>query len=202
MQGNWLHDLATDSLGDFEVSDELDQRLSRLAIQSRSDEGKAFELFGLLAYKIERFVRRFRSWELHPFDLDDIVQESYLVFIDTLHRWVPHYVDGLLGGYLYYFLKVFPLWLANRVRGWKRITRQPIVRTIRTREAATTQDAANVDGFCRNLSLQDSTLVELRVLRGHSIPRAARTMGIARRTAYRRWHRILEMGREYLREAG
>ena len=65
-----------------------------------------------------------------------------------------------------------------------------------------TDDVALLDGFCRNLSPPESSLVQLRVMRGFTIPHAARVLGIPRRTAYRRWHRILELGREYLREVG
>jgi DNA-directed RNA polymerase specialized sigma24 family protein len=199
---NWLHDLARTSLGDFNTSSELDARLSALALRARTDDSASFELLGLLAWKIERFLRRFRAWDLAPFDLDDVAQEAYLAYLDTLRRWRPRYVAGRAAGYLYYFLSVFPHWVANRVRRWRRPARPSVVRHIQTPVGAAVPDTALLSDFCRNLSPQESTLVQLRIVRGLSIPHAATTMGIARRTAYRRWSHILEVGREFLREAG
>lgn len=198
MTTNWLRDLARTSLGDFEVSDELDRRLSELAEWAQLRSGTSFELLGLLAWKIERFVWRFHAWDLEPYDLDDVAQEAYLVFVDTIRRWAPRYVQGVSTGYLYYFLEVFPHWLASRVRRWRRRTRPPVVRLVRKPAAGATE----MPEFCRNLSPEETTLVELRLRGGLSIPRAADEMGIARTTAYRRWNRILELGREYVREAG
>lgn len=198
MDTNWLRDLARTSLGDFEVSAELDEELSELAEWAQLREKTSLELLNLLAWKIERFVQRFRAWDLAPFDLDDVRQEAYIVFLATLRRWKPKYVDGAATGYLFYFLDVFPHWLASRVRRWRGPVRRPVVQLTHP----STPDDATISHFCRNLSPQESTLVELRLRRGLTIPRAAHQMGIARSTAYRRWNRILELGREYLREAG
>ena len=130
MQGNWLHDLAADSLGNFEISDELDRRLSRLCDALPGATNRQCSIYsGNSPGRLSGLCVVFATGIFDPFDLDDVVQESYLVFVDTITRWLPHYVDGWPAGYLYYFLRVFPLWLANRVRGWKRRTRPPIVRS-------------------------------------------------------------------------
>lgn len=200
MATHWLRDLAQASTGDFDVTEAVDARLSAVAVEARACSVAAFDLLRLLAPKISRFVYRFRSWDLAPFDLDDVAQEAYLVYLDTLRRWTPRCVAGRPAGYLYYFLKVFPLWLGNRVRGWRRPARPPVVRHIQPAEHL--DDGSVVTDFCHRLSHEDATLLRLRIIRGLSIPRAAQTMGIARRTAYRRWHRIRKIGEEYLREAG
>ena len=200
---NWLQELARESLGDFEVTETIDLRLSGMAVRAWSDEGAAFDLLRMLAWKIARFVRRFRSWDIEPFDLDDVAQESYFVYLETLRRWMPNIKEGRPSGYLHYFLCVFPRWLGNAVRRWQRPARPPTVRVTECQdgEEAIAAEAA-IRGFCRNLSSEDAMLVQLRLVEGFSVPRAAQTMGIARRTAYRRWRRILVRGREYLREVG
>ena len=200
MDTNWLSDLASNSLGDFDVTEGLDIELSALAIRARYDEDIAWQLLERLAWKIVRFVRRFQYWDLDPFELDDVVQESYLVYRETLQRWRPRPVNGIATGYLYFFLKAFPHRLAEAVRRWRRPTRVPMIRE--RWNALATIEGSRVEDFCRNLAPEDATLLRLRLTRGLSVPLAAETMGLPRRTAYRRWHHILEMGREYLREAG
>ncbi|MEZ4522196.1 MAG: sigma-70 family RNA polymerase sigma factor [Thermomicrobiales bacterium] len=200
MNTNWLTDLAKHSAGDFEATSEMDRELSALAVRARRDDAR-WRLFSELAWKIERFVLRFRSWDIEPFDLDDVVQESYLVFLETIRRWRHQSVGQPPSGYLYYFLDVFPLWLASAVRRWRRPARPAVVKRA-PNSSEDASDAAVIDEFCRNLGPQESTLLRLRVYNGLTVPHAARTMGLARRTAYRRWNRVLEVGRDYLGKAG
>lgn len=203
MNTNWLSDLAKQSLGDFEATVELDWELSYLARQARNDDEVSWQLFGLLAWKIERFVGRFRFWDLEPFDLDDVVQESCIVFLETVREWPPDYVDIRPTGFLYYFLKLFPLRLARRVRGWRRPARPALIRMVSSSMGSGNEsDRAIVDEFCRNLDSLDATLLRLHLTKGLSVRRAADRMGLPRRTAYRRWRHILKLGREFLREAG
>ncbi len=198
MATNWLRELARDSLGDFEATSALDSKLSDLAEWAQLRETTSLELLTCLAWKIERWVRRYRGWDLEPFDLDDVRQEAYLVFLATLRRWQPRYVNGAPTGYLYYFLDVFPRWLATRVRRWRGPSRPPVVRLVHP----VNPESSALNDFCRNLDPRDTTLVELRLKRGLSVTHAANQMGIDRSTAYRRWNRILDLGRAYLRETG
>ena len=200
MDTNWLKLLASDSSGDFDVTAQLDAELSRLALQARTNQEAAWTLLGSLSWKIQRFVNRFRAWDLAPFHLDDVVQEAYLVYLDTIQRWTPRDLDGEPTGYLYYFLKVFPLWLSNAVRRMRRPTLPPVIRAVAARPAAHDDDTVIINDFCRNLGNDEATLVRLRVAAGLSVPRAAKRMGLSRRTAYRRWERVVEAGREYMRE--
>lgn len=202
MPVNWLDALARASLGDFEVTPELDRDLSRRALLARHDSIEREALFGLLAFKVRRFALRYRGWNLGPWDLEDVEQEAYLVYIDTLRVWTPSEVGGEPAGYLCYFLSVFPHWLMNAVRAWT----WPGARTVtllpdERRAVAKAADHSMVDDFCERLEPDEASLLRLRLVTGASLPDAAESMGIARRTAYRRWRHIVELGREYLREA-
>lgn len=207
---NWLATLATDSLGDFEISESLDRDLSLIAAGARSNPSERDELFTLLAAKVERFTMRFRYWDLTPWSFDDVLQLSYLVFVSTIERWKPRVPDATPAGYLYYFLSVFPLWLASevsRLLGRSRpisfsLDAQDTEDLEREPDVADLDGAAIIDDLCERLTPIDARLLRLRVHTGQSIPQAARAVGLARRTAYRRWHNIVEIGREYLEEAG
>src|SRR5690606_27972918 len=84
MQTFWLGELANESLGNFASTPEIDRDFSARALLARDDPDEAWQLFRLLAWKIERFVRRYRHWRLAPWELADIVQETYPLFLKTL----------------------------------------------------------------------------------------------------------------------
>ncbi|MFW6074803.1 MAG: ECF-type sigma factor [Chloroflexota bacterium] len=208
---NWLATLADQSLGDFELSDALDHDLSSIAAGARHNPVERDELFTLLAAKIMRFAARFRYWDLQPWSFDDVLQISYLVYVATIERWRPRdCACAVPRGYLYYFLSVYPLWLSSEVSRLLRRGR-PLPASLerleheeeveRDQETADLETAAILDDLCRRLTPADARLLRVRVHTGKSIPQAADAVGLARRTAYRRWHNIVEIGREYLQEA-
>jgi DNA-directed RNA polymerase specialized sigma24 family protein len=199
----WLGELANESLGNFPATPEIDRDLSLRALAARDDAGEAWALFRLLAWKIDRFARRFRYWQLAPWELADVVQETYPVFLKTLELWKPRYVDGQPAGYLFYFLAVYPRWLQNRTRSWLR----PGGRTVPFRPEEDTRPApdesrAVIDDFCAHLKPQQARLLRLRLATDSTIPQAAAELGMSRYRAYRVWHGVVEIGREYMREAG
>lgn len=203
MQVNWLSALARSSMGDFDATQEIDCDLSRRALLARVDEQERDALFGLLSWKIERFAGRYRRWRLDPWEIDDVVQETYLVYLETLWNWTPRYVDGGPAGYLFYFLCVYPNWLNNAIRQWRRSGARTV--SLLPSDAEAMQVSAEqtiVDDFCKYLHAEEASLLRQRLATGASVPEAAEAIGIARRTAYRRWHRLVELGRAYLREAG
>lgn len=209
MMMHWLTHLAGESLGNFEATDTLDRELSRRALLARTDHEQRDLLFTQLAAKIERFAARYRGWRIDPWEYDDVLQLTYFVYLDTVERWKPRDEDGEPAGYLYYFLAVYPLWLSTAVRRLidrRQISDPSVGVTDEHGELADDTPAADdsviIDDFCRRLGRQEATLLKLRVLGGRSIPQAAREIGIARRTAYRRWDNIVAIGREYLREVG
>jgi DNA-directed RNA polymerase specialized sigma24 family protein len=209
MSQHWIHTFIEASLGDFEVTPEIDRRLSRLALDAGTSNAARDELFVLLAAKIERFARRFRYWSLAPWEYDDVLQESYLIFLDTVRRWRPRYVDNEPVGYLYYFLAVFRLWLSQRVsqmtgRGRPAIYALPDDQDAIPDSGSCESDAVvtTIVGDVRaKLGEQAGEILYLRLATGKSVTEIARATGIPRRTAYRRWATITAFTRrEWLEE--
>lgn len=199
----WIDTLVPDSLGDFEVTTELDLRLSRLALAGRTDLAARDELLMLLAAKIERFVRRFRHWSLGIWEYGDVLQEAWLTFLDTIHRWRPRRVDGNPAGYLYYFLAIYRLWLSRRVT---RLLRRgyPPEETLpddqeRMADSGTPESDAMIinllDRVRDRLGEQAGEMLHLRLVGDRSVPEIALATGIPRRTAYRRWSTIVDFTR-------
>lgn len=209
MGQHWLETLAEDSLGNFEATPEIDRRLSRLALEARISTAARDELFTLLAAKIERFARRFRSWSLAPWQYDDVLQEGYLTFLDTVRCWKPRYEAGEPAGYVYYFLAVYRLWLSRRVTrllGRGRPADLPLPEdrdtlpdSVSCEDEAVT--ATIVDDVRAHLGDQAGQILHLRLLTGKSVTEIAQATGIPRRTAYRRWATIIDFTRhEWLEE--
>lgn len=210
---NWLVEYAERSLGDFEATAQIDRELSGRAMAARDDRQARDELFVMLAAKIQRFAARFAYWSLDPWNHDDVLQETFPVFVATIYRWTPRYVDGAPAGYLYYFLRVYPLWLANavnRLTGRHRPASLPLPDSpIGDVDPGPYESGVAVrlmlNDLCEQLTEEEATLLRLRVTRDQTLPEAAAQAGIARRTAYRRWHNVVQLSRQYWeeeREAG
>lgn len=203
METFWLGELANESLGNFESTPEIDRDLSIRALRARDDPEEAWALFRLLAWKINRFARRFRHWQLHPWELADVVQETYPVFLRTVELWLPRYVDGKPAGYLFYFLAVFPRWLQNRTRSWFRERKLTVAfQPERDGRPAPDDSLAIVDDFCAHLNPKSADLLRLRLETEAPLLRAGRALGLSRHRTYHHWNDIVEIGREYMRKAG
>lgn len=206
---HWIDTLVPDSLGDFEVTPELDLRLSRLALDGRTDPVARDELLTLLAAKIERFARRFRHWSLGIWEYGDVLQEAWLTFLDTINRWRPRWEDGSPAGYLYYFLAIYRLWLSRRVT---RLLRRgyPLEASLPDdQEHVADSDTHESDAIVINLldrvrsrlGDQAGEMLHLRLVADRTVPEIALATGIPRRTAYRRWSTIVDFTRrEWLEE--
>lgn len=206
---DWLSPLAGESLGDFALTREIDADLSWQALLARDDPAVRDALFGLLAFKINRFCSRFRRWNLRPWEIDDVRQEAYLAFIEVLNGWRPIPGASVPAGFGYYFMRVYPLRLNDRVR--------LIVRTRRDRLTPSTWSESDDDrldpgemerdietlAFVIELSAQldaaDARILLLRTADDLAPDEIAARTGISRRTFYRRWKGIADTIR---REAG
>src|SRR5687768_261939 len=114
---DWLSPLAGESLGDFTLTPEIDDDLSCRALCAQRDPVERDALFCLLSMKINRFFSRFRRWNLRPWELDDVRQEAYVTFVDVLNGWRPVASGGTPAGFSYYFMRVYPGRLNDRVVG-------------------------------------------------------------------------------------
>jgi RNA polymerase sigma factor (sigma-70 family) len=206
---DWLSPLAGESLGDFPLTRQIDADLSQRALAAAGDPAARDALFNLLAFKVNRFCSRFRRWNLRPWEFEDVRQEAYLAFVDILNGWQPTPGRDEPAGFGFYFMRVYPLRLTDRVRR--------ILRTKRNRPAPTSwgeadderpdpaemerdiETLAAIIELSANLDAADARILLLRTADDLSPDEIAAQTGISRRTYYRRWNAIAATIR---REAG
>ena len=197
---DWLTLLASQSLGDFELTFECDADLTRRALLARDDPSERDTLFRLLAFKINRFCSRFRRWNLLPWEIDDVRQEAYLAYVDVLNGWRPIPSESGPAGFGYYFMRVYPLRLSDRVRRVVQTRRDRPAPSIWSADDDERPDPSEMErdmetmAFIMEMTARlDAT--QARILLLHTAADlapndvAART-GISRRTFYRRWKEI------------
>lgn len=204
---NWLDTFAARSLGDIEMTPDLDLDLSRDAIVARHDRASRDRLLEALAWKVARFCARYARRSLDPWEFDDVQQEAFLTFIDVLESWTPLVSQDGPAGFGYYFLRVYPLRLASRVS------------MLRRRPATASQAGARLDPIdqtdiedtvlvnqviaeiCGQLNALDQSIFQLAARDGLGPSRIADLTQISRRTIHRHWPAIVSIARERLREA-
>lgn len=197
---SWLSTLAGQSAGDFETSPTLDRTLSQQARRARHDRVERDRLFQLLAGKIWRFCRRYQFRSLDPWEFDDVVQLSYLVFVRLVDRWQPA-VPSAPTGFLSYFFAIYPLRLADEVR---RLTdgRRPDTVPLPDGDDPATVDPTRLlfDDLNARLAPEDQRMLQLHLVEDLPMTAVAKRLGFTRRTAHRRWQHIIEIGREEFKE--
>jgi DNA-directed RNA polymerase specialized sigma24 family protein len=210
----WLTDLCRQSLGDFELTPEIDADLSRRALVARSDNEQRVILFSLLAWKINRFRARYQRWNLRPWDEDDIVQEAWLAFDDVLRSWTPLDGNGGPAGFGYYLMAVYPRRLSDRVHlllGTRRRNGAPVpLPWVEEADNRSDPDDLETDivteallaAICGRLNAADATILRLAATTELDRASIAARANISRRTLYRRWPEITTIAREVLRDAG
>jgi len=206
---DWLSPLSRESLGDFALTPEIDADLSSRALRSQHDPAERDVLFSLLAMKINRFCARFRRWNLRPWEIDDVRQEAYVTFVDVLNGWRPIPGTDSPSGFSYYFMRVYPGRLNDRVVGivgtrrgrptpsaWHeerddRVDPDEMERDIET--------LAYIMDLSASLDAANAKILLLRAADDLTPDDIAAQTGISRRTYYRRWQGIADTIR---REAG
>jgi RNA polymerase sigma factor (sigma-70 family) len=171
-------------------------------------------LFFLLSMKVNRFASRFRRWTLDPWEFDDVLQEAYLAFDDLLRTWQPLEGNGGPAGFGFYFLRVFPLRLHDRVLAMTRTrSDQPLVlpwqeaidlRPDPVDRQSDAETALILAEICGHLNAVDEAILRCRVADTSDVSTIAMRVGVSRRTLYRRWGRIIAIARNEWgnREAG
>ncbi len=206
---DWLSSLARESLGDFALTPEIDADLSHRALRSQRDPAERDALFRLLSMKINRFFSRFRRWNLRPWEIDDVRQEAYITCVDVLNGWRPAPGDEAPAGFSYYFMRVYPGRLNDRVVGiigtrrgrpipaaWREERDERIDPNEMERDIET---LAYIMDLSANLDAANARILLLRTADGLTPDDIAARTGISRRTYYRRWKGIADKIR---REAG
>jgi DNA-directed RNA polymerase specialized sigma24 family protein len=203
---DWLTDAAHTSLADFELTDEIDRDLSARAVAARNDPALRDALFACLAGKVERFSRRFRTWDLAPWTFDDVIQETYLAYVATLHSWRPIDSGGHPAGFARYFLRVYPLRLSDHVRRLLGTSRSRATPRALPLDLAGWPDPLSfesqidtlvaLDAARAPLAARDGLLVELRVVADAAPEQIAACLGASERTLRRRWARVAPVVRE------
>jgi RNA polymerase sigma factor (sigma-70 family) len=200
---DWPVVFARVSLGDFELTAELDAGLSAQALRAKTEPDARDELFVQLAGKIMRFAARFDGWAIEPFDADDVRQECYLVYVETLRRWQPA-EPSAPRGYGAWFLRVYPLWLANSVARL-RVRRVDVAvdtphAPSQAERADPSDDLAAVElvqalaKLCARLSARDCHIVQLCIA-GTPVSHVAGALGVSRRAVHRGLTRIARQAR-------
>ncbi len=207
LQG-WLAAFSARSLGDAEITPDLDLALSRDALLARHVGFVRDQLLEAFAWKISRYCARYRRLDLSPWSFDDVEQEAFLAFVDVLESWTPLVSQDGPAGFGYYFLRVYPLRLADRVRV---LRRQETITTSGGGALADQPDPDDIEEtilvnqviaeICGHLNALDQTIFQLSVRDGHGPSRIADLTGINRRTIQRHWPTIVWIARERLREA-
>ena len=206
---DWLSSLSGESLGDFALTSQIDADLSCRAILARDDPAVRDALFSLLALKINRFCSRFRRWNLRPWEIDDVLQEAYITYVDVLNGWRPISGADDPAGFSYYFMRVYPGRLNDRVVsivGTRRGRPAPVSwhdeRDDRLDPAEMERDIetlAFIMDLSADLDADNARILLLRTADDLSPDDIAAQTGISRRTFYRRWKGIADTIR---REAG
>ena len=180
------------SYGDFETTPELDQRLTAMARRARIDGRTRDELYQVLGYKIDRFVRRYRfkNDQLVICEPDDVAQEAYLVFCDLLDSWPGE--ESFPG----YFFSRFPWRLARAVdvaeRGWSASRLLPLLETDDTIPPLDPEDHFILADIGAMLDERHRLVLELYIGHGLRLAEIARILGVHRRTVDRCWAKIKE----------
>lgn len=181
-----------ESLGDFDASPELDARLGDMALRARTDPDVRNALYRLLEFKIERFVGRYRyrAHRVTVYEIDDIAQESFLVFCNVINRWPGD------RSFLGYFFTRFPWRLSRAIERMERGTSidriVPIEQVDEPSPSAHADDALALVEAGALLGARDRALLELRAGYGMTAPEVARILGMHPRSVHRVWARIIE----------
>ncbi|HEU0115955.1 MAG TPA: sigma-70 family RNA polymerase sigma factor [Thermomicrobiales bacterium] len=181
------------------IDDRREPLLADLARRARLGDRPARDaLYAALRPKIERFVTAFQRRAFaaggpradgRPLDFDDLAQEAFVVFAETLAAYDGQRPFGQ------HFLAVFPWRLRD---AWRRLI-APARQTIPLAPSHALLDdpspAADearllVETIAADLGEPDSAILCLRMLDGLTLNETAAGLGLSRATVCRRWARI------------
>jgi RNA polymerase sigma factor (sigma-70 family) len=191
---------------DRDVSPDIDRVLTMVAREAQTGDPAARNaLYTACEPKIGRFVRRYRvlttgTGRCPAFDLEDVQQEAFLIFVDLVEDWP--------GGdsFCAYFLGHFPWELKNAVRRLATANRPGLhvgmgqhPSLLADGTAAAAEATALLQAVAENMPEPDGDILLWRIRDGDGFAEIARRLGTSRRTAMRAWERIAADLRRSLR---
>lgn len=183
--------LESESLGDFDLTPEVDASLTALARQAKTDPAARNALYAALSFKINRFTRRYRyrADRLVICDIEDVAQEGFVVFCDLIASWPGR--DSFPG----YFFSRFPWRLARAIdvieRGWSAARLESMTEVHRHVPPLDPDEAMALVEIGAGLSPRDRAVLELHIGYQLRFSEIARVLDVHPRTVYRAWARIV-----------
>ena len=184
-------------MGTDAVSLDVESVAREVLSAKAGDRAARNSLFATFRPVMTRFFGRFaaRAHESAAWDLEDLHQEAFLVFIEVLDAWPG------TGDFVAYFYAVFPKRLATAVRRLE--GSQPWIRYGAVAEG--TDDPSRrleTRAMLRDFAAQ-MTPVERRILALHAweslaLPDVARQVGLSPEDTRRHWRRIRRKARSFL----
>lgn len=180
----------------------LDQSLTALALLAQAGDVAARDtLYWAFAPSIQRLARRFSGpgWGAGPvWNLDDLTQEGYLLFLDLIESWP--------GGdsFVAYALARLPWRLRNAVRrlNGPRPSRVPsaVIDHLTDESAAAAEAVILLEEVANAFPNPDGDILLWRIRDRETVHTIALRLGVDRRTVTRCWQRTLVTLRETLAE--
>lgn len=187
-QGHDRDGAGAGSLGDFDVTPELDRQLDALARRARLDPAARDTLYRALAFKIDRFVQRHcRRYHLpgRVVEPSDVAQEAYLVFCELINRWPGQ------RSFAGYFFHVFPWRLASAATRQEWGSRaEPVIESLDEQQLEAPEGVLALIEAGAGLRQLDRAVLELRLDYGMTVAEVAASLGVTERTVFRSWARI------------
>lgn len=166
------------------------ESVAREALSAKSGNRAARDrLFQTFRPAMSRFFARYggRAHESGAWDLDDLRQESFLVFVEVLDAWPGS------GDFVAYFYAVFPKRLATAVRrldGSQPWIRYGIATEGTDDPSQRLESRAMLNDFAALLSPQERRILALHAWESLALPDVALQAGLSVDDTRRHWRRI------------
>ena len=173
------------------------ESVAREALSAKAGDRTARDgLFSTFRPAMARFFSRYarRARDSTAWDLEDLHQEAYLVFVEVLGAWPG------TGDFVAYFFAVFPKRLASAVR--RLDGSQPWIRYGVSAEGADDpaqrlESRAMIHDFIALLSPVERSILALHAWESLALPDVARHAGLSLEETRKHWRRIRRKARAF-----
>jgi RNA polymerase sigma factor (sigma-70 family) len=174
------------------------ESVAREALSAKAgDRAARNSLFAAFRPAMARFFGRFagRARESAAWDLEDLHQEAFLVFVEVLDAWPG------TGDFVAYFYAVFPKRLATAVRrleGSQPWIRYGVVAEGSDDPSRRLETRAMLRDFAGQLTPVERRILALHAWESLALPDVARQVGLSLEDTRRHWRRIRRKARSFL----